>query len=136
MLIAMGILAFLNIFIGTFPSFLYDLLPYPVDYKPYTADHVIFQPQILLFSALAFTLLLRAGIYPAEIRSTNIDADWTYRRGYKAVLWIIDKPFLGFMNVMKKLFFDTMPGILRYFCKNPFAVIMLMFTGPQRQSVH
>jgi len=131
MLIAMGILAFLNIFIGTFPSFLYNLLPYPVEYKPYTADHVIFQLQILLFSALAFTLLLRAGIYPAEIRSTNIDSDWTYRRGYRAFLWLIDKPVLGFMNYMKKLFFESIPGKLKHFSKNPMAIIMLTFSNSE-----
>lgn len=133
MLIAMGILAFLNIFIGTFPSFLYNLLPYPVEYKPYTADHVIFQLQILLFSALAFTLLLRAGIYPAEIRSTNVDSDWTYRKGALGFLWLIDKPFLGFMNYMKKLFFEDIPGILRHFSKNPLGVLMLTFSSPENR---
>lgn len=81
MLIAMGIAAFLCIGIGVFPDPLYALLPYPVDYHPYTTYHVINQLQLLLFSALAFTWLMRSGVYPPELRSTNIDFDIVYRRG-------------------------------------------------------
>jgi len=81
MLLAMGIAAFLSIFIGVYPAPLYSLLPYPVDYVPYTAPHVLGQTQLLFFSALAFTLLLLSGIYPAEMQSINLDADWFYRKG-------------------------------------------------------
>jgi len=81
MLLAMGIAAVLSIFIGVYPAPLYSLLPYPVEYVPYTAPHVLGQTQLLFFSALAFTLLLLSGIYPAEIRSINLDADWFYRKG-------------------------------------------------------
>lgn len=80
MLLAMGITAFLCIAIGVYPQPLYDILPYPVDYAPYTAAHVITQLQLLLFAALAFTVLIRKGWYPDEIPSTNLDTDWVYRR--------------------------------------------------------
>ncbi len=80
MLIAMGIAAFLCVFIGTFPKPLYSILPFPVDYHPYTISHVLTQTELLFFSALAFTLLLLAGIYPAEMRALNVDSDWTYRK--------------------------------------------------------
>ncbi|WP_376695028.1 Na(+)/H(+) antiporter subunit D [Wenzhouxiangella sp. EGI_FJ10305] len=80
MLLAMGITAALCIGIGVFPGPLYDILPYAVDYEPYTASHVLTQMQLLLFSALAFTVLMRTGIYPPELRSTNLDSDWLYRR--------------------------------------------------------
>lgn len=81
MLIAMGIAAFLCLAIGVMPGPLYSILPYPVNYEPYTAAHVIDQTQLLAFSALAFTLLMLSGIYPPEIRSVNLDADWFYRKG-------------------------------------------------------
>lgn len=81
MLVAMGIAAFLCIGIGVLPGPLYSILPYPVEYEPYTAAHVIDQTQLLAFSALAFTLLMLSGIYPPEIRSVNLDADWFYRKG-------------------------------------------------------
>ena len=38
------------------------------------------QLELLFWSALAFTLLIRTGIYPPELLSTNVDFDWFYRR--------------------------------------------------------
>jgi multicomponent Na+:H+ antiporter subunit D len=58
----------------------YRLLPYTTEFRPYSLDHVIGQTQLLFLSALAFTLLMRTGIYPPELRSTNLDFDWFYRR--------------------------------------------------------
>ena len=80
MLIAMGIAAALCIFIGSYPWLLYSMLPFPVDYAPYTATHVITQMQLLFFSALAFAWLKLSGLYPPELVSVNIDAEWVYRR--------------------------------------------------------
>ena len=79
MLIAMAIAAVLCIAIGSFPQFLYGLLPFPMDYSPYDITHVLTQLQILCFSALAFVWLNRKGLYPPELRSTNLDAEWFYR---------------------------------------------------------
>ena len=80
MLIAMGITAFLCITIGIYPAPLYSILPFPVDFTPYTSTHVITQLQLLLFSALAFVILYRNKIYPPEIPATNLDFDWFYRK--------------------------------------------------------
>jgi multicomponent Na+:H+ antiporter subunit D len=80
MLVAMALTAALCIGIGSFPAALYAILPYPVDYVPYTATHVLDQLQLLVFSALAFAVLMRTGIYPPELRSVNLDFDWFYRR--------------------------------------------------------
>jgi multicomponent Na+:H+ antiporter subunit D len=80
MLVAMALAAALCVGIGTFPGALYALLPWPVEYQPYTAGHVLSQLQLLVFSALAFAVLMRTGIYPPELRSVNLDVDWTYRR--------------------------------------------------------
>ncbi|HVS64709.1 MAG TPA: Na(+)/H(+) antiporter subunit D [Thermoanaerobaculia bacterium] len=86
MLIAMGASAALCIAIGCLPAALYRLLPYEVLYQPYTASHVLEQVQLLFFSALAFTWLNLAGIYPPELRSVNLDADWVPRRLVPAAL--------------------------------------------------
>ena len=80
MLIAMGLAAALCVGIGMFPAALYSALPFPVTYAPYTATHVIDQLQLLVFSALAFSVLMRTGIYPPEMKSVNLDFDWTYRK--------------------------------------------------------
>jgi multicomponent Na+:H+ antiporter subunit D len=80
MLAAMALAAGLCVGIGVFPGALYALLPRAVDYVPYTASHVLSQLQLLVFSALAFSVLIRTGIYPPELRSVNLDSDWLYRR--------------------------------------------------------
>jgi multicomponent Na+:H+ antiporter subunit D len=78
MLVAMAAAATLCLAIGIFPQVLYGVLPYPVDYVPYTADHVVTMLQLLLFSGLAFFLLL-----PQMKRTLTIslDVDWFYRKG-------------------------------------------------------
>ena len=86
MLLAMGATAFLCIAIGVYPDPLYAILPYAVDYEPYTTTHVITQLQLLMFSALAFAVLMKTGLYPPELRSVNLDWDWTYRRVLPSVL--------------------------------------------------
>lgn len=79
MLLAMGLTACLSIAIGVYPQPLYALLPFPVDYTPYTTTHVVTTLQLLLFSALAFATLQRTGLYPPELRSTVLDFDFSYR---------------------------------------------------------
>ena len=80
MQLAMGLTAFLCIFIGVYPEPLYALLPYEVIYHPYTMSHVVGQLQLLCFALLAFVVLMRTGIHPPEIRAVNLDVDWIYRR--------------------------------------------------------
>ena len=47
---------------------------------------MIAQLQLLFFSALAFAWLKLSGLYPPELRSVNLDAEWMYRRlGPRAV---------------------------------------------------
>ena len=90
MLVAMGIAAFLCIFLGVYPEPLYRLLPYAVDYQPYTVSHVLSQSQLLFFAMLAFAVLIRTGLYPAERPSTNLNTDWIYRKALPAVVaWFL-----------------------------------------------
>jgi multicomponent Na+:H+ antiporter subunit D len=112
MLLAMGIAAFLCIFIGSFPQYLYSLLPYPVEYVPYTAPHVLGQTQLLFFSALAFTLLLLSGIYPGEQRCVNVDADWFYRKGARLFYALMDRAFNGLNAASDRVFVGGMAGYL------------------------
>jgi multicomponent Na+:H+ antiporter subunit D len=110
MLLAMGIAAFLCIFIGSFPGPLYSLLPYPVDYVPYTAPHVLGQTQLLFFSALAFSLLLLSGIYPGEQRCVNVDVDWVYRKGGRLFYYVLDKFFNGLNRASDRVFVGGLAG--------------------------
>jgi multicomponent Na+:H+ antiporter subunit D len=86
MLFAMGCAAFLCIALGVAPGFLYEILPYPVEFDPYTTSHVVDQLQLLLFSASAFVFLQKTGLYPPELRSVNLDVDWVYRKAFPALV--------------------------------------------------
>ena len=80
MLVAMAGASALCIGIGSFPTMFYQILPYSIDYNPYDASHVLGQMELLIFSILAFTFLMRFGFYPPELKSTVLNTDWLYRR--------------------------------------------------------
>ena len=135
MLIAMGLSSFLCIFLGCNPQWLYDMLPNgAAGYNPYDATHVITQLEILLFSALAFTLLNLWGKYPPELPSVNLDIDWVYRklgRGFLATgdeFWngLNDRAHAFFVGgitgrvclFLKKGHVHTMKVLYQPFCKS------------------
>jgi len=76
MRMAMILCAFLCIAIGIWPAPLYAILPFPVDYIPYTRAHVIEMLQLLLFSGLAFFIMLP---YMKRTLTITLDWDWLYR---------------------------------------------------------
>jgi multicomponent Na+:H+ antiporter subunit D len=80
MRVAMGLAALICVGIGVAPEVLYGILPYTMDYVPYTTPHVVNQLQLLLLASMAFTVLIRTGLYPPEIRSVNLDVDVVYRK--------------------------------------------------------
>jgi multicomponent Na+:H+ antiporter subunit D len=92
MLWAMGILAFLCVWLGIRPQALYDILPYEVDYQAYTASHLVTQMQLLMFSALVFFLVL-----PLLKRTPTIslDVDWCYRKGTPVFYRVMDQSLNG-----------------------------------------
>ena len=77
MRLAMVFFAFLCIAIGIWPAALYAILPFPVDYVPYTRTHVVEMLQLLLFSGLAFFIMLP---YMKRTLTITLDWDWFYRR--------------------------------------------------------
>jgi multicomponent Na+:H+ antiporter subunit D len=76
MLIGMAILAFLCIFLGIFPNFLYNLLPYPVEFIPYTLARVFSLLQMFIFAFLGFWFLRKLVV--GHPRYT-LDTDWLVR---------------------------------------------------------
>ncbi len=73
---AMIIFAALCILFGIAPEVLYRYLPYPVDYVAYTPDKVLFYLQLLMFSGLAFFLLLPL---MRRTQTISLDTDWLWR---------------------------------------------------------
>jgi multicomponent Na+:H+ antiporter subunit D len=86
---AMATAAVLCIFIGCYTPYLYRMLPYPVEYQPYSSYHLSETLQLLLFTAVGFFLLIRKLAPEATI---SLDLDWFYRRGGSAFLWIARRP--------------------------------------------
>ncbi len=101
MMAAMGLASFLCIFLGCYPSFLYRMLPYPVEYHPYTSYHVSETLQILLFTAAGFFLLLK------KLEPTNtisLDLDWIYRKGARVFLALARGPMQAFDGFIGRIY--------------------------------
>ena len=95
---AMIFFAVLCIGIGVLPGPLYALLPYKVDYVPYTASHVVFYLQLLLFSGLAFFLILG---WLKRTLTITLDVDWLYRRLGPALAEHLDRCGNGRMDCLR-----------------------------------
>ncbi|MBB3454666.1 multicomponent Na+:H+ antiporter subunit D [Rhizobium sp. BK313] len=100
MLVAMAMAAVLCIAIGVFPQPLYALLPYPVDFEPYTGLHVTESLGLLMFTALGFVLFLKA-LDPEN--TISIDTDWFYRKGARLFLWLAEKPLARYEKAVSDL---------------------------------
>jgi multicomponent Na+:H+ antiporter subunit D len=101
MLIAMGIAAFLCIGIGVLPGPLYNLLPYPVHFEPYTGDHVTSALGILLFTGLGFFMLLKK-LDPEP--TISVDTDWVYRKGSRVFMWVVNKPISAYESYLAEIY--------------------------------
>ncbi len=132
MLIAMSIAALLCIFIGCYPWILYNYLPFPVDYHPFDIPDVVKQTQLLFFSALAFVWLQLKGLYPPELKSTNLDSEWLYRRLwpglYGCITDLASRLNQGFMTMLT----DTAVAMTPVARKQSYNLLM---TWPVRQMV-
>jgi len=120
MLVAMGLAAVACVLIGVFPGLLYQRLPNPVHFVPYTLQHVISTLGMLSFTALGFFLLLKH-LDPEP--TISLDTDWFYRRGSASLVtlvrgplarleagfvgeiyaFVIRRPVLGVANLLRKL---------------------------------
>ncbi|MFA6111594.1 MAG: Na(+)/H(+) antiporter subunit D [Candidatus Latescibacterota bacterium] len=86
---AMAATSILCVFIGCYTPYLYGMLPYAVDYHPYTSYHLSESLQLLLFTALAFFLMVR---HLEPVATISLDLDWFYRQGGRAFLWLARRP--------------------------------------------
>ena len=77
MYIGMGLTAAICIAIGVYPALLYNVLPFEVHYQPYTTNHLLETMQILIFTGLAFWLVIRKLHTGATV---SLDTDWFYRK--------------------------------------------------------
>ncbi len=115
MLVSMGLTAFLCFFIGVYPAILYDILPYPVYFVPFTIENVIGKVTLLLYTLLAFWLLKDK---IAGTPTISLDVDWFYRRPKKTFFWFCRDPLLTFSVGIDFLFAKFIRMFL-WFSRNP-----------------
>jgi len=89
MLAAMGLAAIACVLIGVFPGLVYQRLPNPVHFVPYTLQHVTSTLGMLSFTALGFFLLLKH-LDPEP--TISLDTDWFYRRGARGFMTLVRGP--------------------------------------------
>ena len=85
---AMAATAALCFVYGIFPNLLYNRLPFPINYVPYTFDHVISTVQIILAATFIFVLLADL-MKPKE--AFLLDVDWFYRVPLVRAMYAISK---------------------------------------------
>jgi len=87
--LGMAIAAFMCIFMGIYPDYLYKMLPFPVHYHPYTAYHISETLQLMGFTGLGFFIMVKK-LKPMP--KMNLDIDWFYRKGARVFMWIASRP--------------------------------------------
>ena len=100
MLIGMSIPAFLCVFMGVYPYYpFYEMLPYPVEFVPYTITRVFSIAQMFVFTFLA------AWFLRTLIRGTptfTLDSDWLGRVPGNALISFCKEPLLAFGAYLDK----------------------------------
>jgi len=119
MRLAMILCAFLCIAVGIWPAPLYAILPFPVDYDPYTRTHVIEMLQLLLFSGLAFFIMLP---YMKRTLTITLDWDWFYR-------WLGPRAISQVTQVLSRWHAHSRIGFLRRL--GSLFGMLFLYHGPQ-----
>jgi len=100
MLIGMSIPAILCVFMGVYPYYpFYEMLPYPVEFVPYTISRVFSIAQMFVFTFLAAWLLRTL------IRGTptyTLDSDWLGRVPGNALIAFCREPLVAFGSSLDK----------------------------------
>ncbi len=130
MLLAMGMLAFLCIFLGVYPEPLYAILPFQDQIQAWEGvfhfNRIVTQTQLLIFSGLVFFLFL-----PLLKRTDTIslDFDWFYRKGGALFYAVFDKSLNGVNRWANHFFVDNLSGkVTRFFNRGPRTLIILVLS--------
>jgi len=126
MLIGMGLASLLCVLTGIYPELLYNLLPYPVDFHPYEAGHIVSTLQLLVLTVAGFWLLL--GKIMSGEPTTNLDTDWFYR--------MLGRYLMQFCNVWLKQastalqqFSASKAAAISRLGQNPYGIVDIIATG-------
>lgn len=117
MYLGMAAAAFLCVLYGVMPRLLYDILPYPVSFAPYTFSHLVETSQILLLTFAGFWLY-RKKLSGHE--AVILDADWFYRRPAGIAEKIFTVGVEAFFNAVDRQVNNLVAALVQ-FGRNPSA---------------
>ena len=100
MIVAMLLAAGLNVAIGVYPSPFFEIMPFEVDYEPYTTSHVVQSLQLLIFTGFGFWLLLSRLHGDPKL---TLDTDWLYRRALRQVEALTLTPLRSVFTTAERL---------------------------------
>jgi multicomponent Na+:H+ antiporter subunit D len=89
MQVGMFMAAFMCLFLGFYPDYLYNMLPYAVEYHPYTSFHLTETFHLIGFTGLGFYLMVKY-LKPHDV--SYLDLVWFYRRGAGWFMWVARHP--------------------------------------------
>jgi len=115
MYLGMAAAAFLCVLYGVMPRLLYDILPYPVFFVPYTFSHLMETFQILLFTFAGFWLYRKK---LAGHEAVLLDTDWFYRRPARLVEKIFTVEVDGLFDAVERKV-NSLAAALVTFGRNP-----------------
>ena len=72
--------------IGFYPALLIDLLPFAATTKIYYASSILGQLQLVVFTTLAFAMMVKFGFMIKDKPSILLNSDWIYRKLAPAVI--------------------------------------------------
>lgn len=110
MLIAMTLAAVLCFLIGIVPGPLYAILPAPIDYNAWTIGHVLKELQLLLFTGLAFFLLLG---FVGGKNKIALDVDWLYRGGGRTAVLAVSGGISAANTRIRRNLLDALKAWMR-----------------------
>jgi multicomponent Na+:H+ antiporter subunit D len=131
MLLAMGIAAGLCTLTGVYPKILYDILPYPVDFHPYTASNVVAMMQMLVLTLAAFWIYIDKLGGEATV---SLDTDWTYRMFGRVTLWFCNRP-LNAIRTMGQSFLSKEVVSVGKISKHPYIFLEMFWNSIQGKRV-
>jgi multicomponent Na+:H+ antiporter subunit D len=124
---AMILASFICIVIGIYPGLLYRLLPYEIDYQPYTIEHIIWSIEIFSAATLGFIFFLKQ--LESKTSYIVLDTDWFYRKGSIVILNLLNRSIDDIHRFIKEVFYEKILTDLIWFSKNPLSAAKILFNS-------
>ncbi|MCX7771066.1 MAG: Na(+)/H(+) antiporter subunit D [Proteobacteria bacterium] len=140
MKLAMSFASGICIILGVYPDLLYSLLPYEVNYRPYTFEHIIFVLQLFIGSLAVFIL------YSKNLEQKSfyiiLDTDWFYRKLIPRIIGIIFLVYEEVLKIIENLFHKNIYKKIVLFIQNPllatkiiFELVLIVLSGREDRNI-